>query len=320
MLAATLTLDQPVEDEADERLCEGLHREELAVLDRLRDRFALPLADELGDPRVDDHDLDGRDSPAADARQQPLADHAAKRPGEHGHDLRLLFGREELDETGQGLGRVDRVERREHEMTRLRCLQRHVRGLGVAKLAYQDHVGVLTQDPAERLPEAVGVDSDLALVDDAVLVLVQELDRILDRDDVLRARAVDVVDHGRERRGLPGAGRARHEDEPSRLVREPLHSRREPELVESCDRARDAPECERDGTTLAKAVHSEAREIRGRVCDVELARLVEGISSTWSVGRQRLQDHRQLVVAERREDATQAPGRRPCAGREAVRA
>ena len=53
-----LALDLPVENEANERLGERLHREELPVLDRLVDRLSAPLADELCDARVDDHDLD----------------------------------------------------------------------------------------------------------------------------------------------------------------------------------------------------------------------------------------------------------------------
>ena len=56
----------------------------------------------------------------------------------------------------------------------------------VAHLADQDHVGVLAQDAAHRLGEALGVRADLALVDDRVLVAVQVLDRVLDRDDVPR--------------------------------------------------------------------------------------------------------------------------------------
>ena len=63
-----------------------------------------------------------------------------------------------------------------------------VRGLGVAELADQDHVRVLAQHAAQRLAEARGVETDLALVDDAAAVGVQDLDRVLDRDDVLAPR------------------------------------------------------------------------------------------------------------------------------------
>ena len=64
-------------------------------------------------------------------------------------------------------------------------------GLEVAHLADQHDVGILAQDVLERVLEALGVGADLALVDDAVLVRVQVLDRILDRHDVVVALAVD---------------------------------------------------------------------------------------------------------------------------------
>ena len=47
--------------------------------------------------------------------------------------------------------------------------------------------GILAQHSTERLAEAVGVDADLPLVDDAALVRVEALDRVLDGHDVLRA-------------------------------------------------------------------------------------------------------------------------------------
>jgi hypothetical protein len=54
----------------------------------------------------------------------------------------------------------------------------------------------------------------LALVEQAFLVAVHELDRILDRDDVAGPVPVDVVDQGGERGRLPRAGRPGDEDEP----------------------------------------------------------------------------------------------------------
>ena len=132
----------------------------------------------------------------------------------------FAFG-EELDHAADRLGRIDRVQRREHEVARLGGLQRRLRGLGVAKLADQDHVRVLAQCAPERLHEVGRVESDLALVDDARVVAVQDLDRVLDRDDVLLPRPVDVVDHRGERRRLSGARRARDEHEAAMLLRQP---------------------------------------------------------------------------------------------------
>ena len=92
------------------------------------------------------------------------------------------------------------MQRAEDEMTRLRCGERGGDGLEVAHLADEDHVGVLAQRSLERFGERRRIRSDLALVDDATLVTVQELDRVLDRKDVLRAVAIDLVDQRRERR------------------------------------------------------------------------------------------------------------------------
>ena len=79
--------------------------------------------------------------------------------------------------------------------------------------------GILAQRAPQRLAERLGVEPDLALVDDAVVIRMQDLDRVLDRDDVLLPVAVHVVDHRRERRRLSGAGRAGDEDEAAVLVR-----------------------------------------------------------------------------------------------------
>ena len=149
----------------------------------------------------------------------------------------LLFGREELDHPADRLGRVERVQRREDEVARLGRLQRRLRRLGVAELADQDHVRVLPQRAPQRLAERLGVEPDLALVDDAAAVVVEELDRILDRDDVLPPRAVDVVDDRRERGRLARAGRAGDEHEAALLLGEHGDARRQAELVEVRDRA-----------------------------------------------------------------------------------
>ena len=76
---------------------------------------------------------------------------------------------------------------REDEVAGLGGGQRGRDRLEVAHLAEEDHVGVLAQRAAERVGEARRVLADLALVDDAALVMVQELDRVLDRDDVIGA-------------------------------------------------------------------------------------------------------------------------------------
>ena len=82
-----------------------------------------------------------------------------------------------------------------------RCRDR----LLVAHLAHQDYVGVLAQGGPQTGGEGFDVPADLALVDQAALGFVEELDRILECDDVAIGRAVQVADQGVERalRELP---------------------------------------------------------------------------------------------------------------------
>ena len=67
------------------------------------------------------------------------------------------------------------------------------------QLADEHDIGVFTECGPERQREALRVLVDLALVHEAALVLVDELDRILDCQDVLVALRVDLVDHRGER-------------------------------------------------------------------------------------------------------------------------
>ena len=114
----------------------------------------------------------------------------------HAH-LVLLLGREDVDDAVDRLRRALGVQRREDEVPGLGGGERGRDRLEVAHLADEDHVGVLAQRRAERLGEGRRVGADLALVDDAALVPVQELDRVLDREDVLVPGVVDVVEQRR---------------------------------------------------------------------------------------------------------------------------
>ena len=106
----------------------------------------------------------------------------------HAH-LILLRRREDVDDAVDRARRALGVQRGEDEVAGLGRGQRGRDRLEVAHLAEEDHVRVMPERPAQRRGEADRVLTDLALVDDAALVLVQELDRILDRDDVVGARA-----------------------------------------------------------------------------------------------------------------------------------
>ena len=71
---------------------------------------------------------------------------------------------------------------------------------------------------ARRIASAndVHIDAHFALIDRRLLVIVIELDRVFDRDDVVIDVLVDIVDHRGQRRALARAGRAGDQEQPAR--------------------------------------------------------------------------------------------------------
>src|SRR3984885_10014940 len=104
----------------------------------------------------------------------------------------------------------------EYEVTRLGGGEREPDRFQIAHFADEDDIRVFAQRRAQRFGETQGVAMNLALVHQATLRLVHELDRILDRDDVVGAVVITVIHHAGERGGLAGARRARDEHEAAR--------------------------------------------------------------------------------------------------------
>jgi hypothetical protein len=135
-----------------------------------------------------------------------LADDALEGAGELHPDLLVLVGREQADDPVDGLGGVLGVEGGEDQVAGLGRGQGDRDRLQVAQLPDQDDVGVLAQDVLEGAGERLGVLADLALVDQAALVGVEELDRVLDGHDVVFALPVGQVDHAGQGGRLARAG------------------------------------------------------------------------------------------------------------------
>ena len=133
------------------------------------------------------------------------------------------------------------------------AVERGLHGLDVAHLADEDDVGVLAQHPLQRGVEVGGVGADLALVDDRRLVGVEDLDRVLDRHDVLVLRLVDVVDHRAERRRLARAGRAGDEHQTRARARR------------ACARPAAGPSSSNDGISLCTRRSTRPTEPRWRI-------------------------------------------------------
>ncbi len=152
--------------------------------------------------------LVGRLALGAELAHQALCQHAVQRRGEQ---VRLDA---HVDQARDGAGRVVGVERGEHQVAGERCLHGDLCGLQVADLADHHHVGVLSQDPAQRARER-HLDAGIHLrLPDAVQLV---LDRVLHREDVARL-AVQARERGVERRRLARARGAGDEEDAVRLL------------------------------------------------------------------------------------------------------
>src|SRR5919204_3994625 len=157
-----------------------LHAVRATGLEGRVDLVCLALADQVPDRRRGHQDLGGAHA-ALPVRggEKLLRDDPLQRHGELHADLVLLRGREHVDDAVNGLRCVLRVQGGEHEVAGLRGGQRGGDRLEVAHLAHEDHVRVLAQGGFQAECEGLGVRAQLALVHDAVLVMVEELDRVL---------------------------------------------------------------------------------------------------------------------------------------------
>jgi hypothetical protein len=205
--------------------------------------------------------LGGHHTPLSGAAwQQRLRDDALEHERELRAHLRLLMARKDVDDTIDRFSGGVRVQRGERQVTRLGNRERGLNRFEVAHFADEQHIRIFTQRVLQRVREALGIRADFALVDDAALMPVDELDRIFNGDDVAFALAVDLVDHGRQRRRFSGACGTRDEHEAARLLRHARDDRRQVEIAERLDADRDLTHDHRNAAALLEAVAAETRE------------------------------------------------------------
>src|SRR4030088_339865 len=87
------------------------------------------------------------------------------------------------------------MQSRKGQVARLSDPQSRLDGFQVAHLADQYYVRVLAQGSAEGLGKTLRISVDFALIDDAVLMVMEKLNRVLDSEDVFVAVFVDLVDY-----------------------------------------------------------------------------------------------------------------------------
>ena len=253
---------------------------------------ALGVGDEFLDPRGGDQDLDGgHHALAVGAGEQPLGDHALEDGDQLQPGLLLLVGRIQRDDAVDGLGGVDRVQGRQHQVSGLRGRHGDVGGLEIAHLTDQHDVGVLPQHRPEGLGEGGGIETHLSLVDDALSVTEGILDRVFDGDDVAGPAGVDVVDHGGQRGGLARSGDAGDQDQTALLVGQLQHPFGQVQLLERGHIGRDEPQHHAHVPALLKHVDPITGSILGRVGQVDVPGLLVAVP-------QPVRHHRECELAD----------------------
>ena len=191
-------------------------------------------------------------------RDQLLRNDSLENERELSADLSLLACREGVDYPVYRFeGRVG-MKSRESEMARLRDSQGGRHSLKVAHLTDKDDIGVLPEDMLECGSEIVRIGLDFPLVYDAVLVRVDILDRILDRDHMSVTLLVDLVDQAGESRRFTGTGRAGHQDESLLFLGECADHRWQAEFLEIKDLEGDLPDSEAGNASLLEHVGTES--------------------------------------------------------------
>src|SRR5215217_2886982 len=110
----------------------------------------------------------------------------------------------------------------------------------------------------ESLGKALSILVDLALVNNALLVFVQELNRVLHAHDVLVPCLVDLVDHGGEGGRFAAPRRACDQDESARLLGKALDSLRQSKLADALYLAGNGTESRANSAPLEVDVDPEA--------------------------------------------------------------
>ena len=145
-------------------------------------------------------------------------------------------------------------------------------GLQVTHFTDENGIRVLTQGASDGVSECRNVIVDFTLCDDGVLVIMIELDRVFDGDDMVFLFDVDDVDHGGEGGGLAGTGRPRDKDEATGAEEDVFHGVRQTDLGHRQQVVRDGTHDDtdiasglEDGDTETAAIAEGETEVHGTI-------------------------------------------------------
>ena len=131
----------------------------------------------------------------------------------------------------------------------------------VPHFAHEDDVRIFAEGRPQRIGKGQSMHAQLPLIDQALFRLVDELDRIFDREDMSFERIVQIVDHCSQRGGFSGAGRAGHQDQAFFPVAELPKDRRHAELFQRKNLGRNGPKDGAQPTALDEHIDAEPGDV-----------------------------------------------------------
>src|SRR5581483_9511245 len=105
----------------------------------------------------------------------------------------LFLFAEHSEDAMDGLARVDRVQRRENNVTGFGSGECDLHRFAVANFADENDFGRLAQGRTQTFGKIWEIPAELALIEDATMVRMHVLDRVLQGDDVKLLGAIKVA-------------------------------------------------------------------------------------------------------------------------------
>jgi len=120
------------------------------------------------------------------------------------------------------------------------------------------------------------------MINQAVFALVDEFDRVFDRDDVIAPVLVGIVHHRRQRGGFAGAGRAGHHDQATVEHAELLQHTRQGRIellkvVKGEHLGRNLAKCRANAVFLVIEIGPEPGDVRDLIPEINVADLLKDL-------------------------------------------
>ena len=254
--------------------CDHTH---LAVcLDDALDLERLVVTDEAADGGIAVHDLEhGNTAGFVALGDKPLGNNGLQHHGQLGADLVLLPLGERIHDTVDGGRGADRMQRGKNEVSGLGRGEGDGDRLQVTHLTDEDDVRILTQGRTQSAREGLGVEADLTLIHESLVVMIQILDRVLERQHVAAPRLVDPLNDGSQGRRLAGAGWTGDQDQAGLLRIQVDDGLRQSQGFRLRNRGTHDSQGSRVGTSLLVGIDTKAPDGRNTEREIDLTGCLE---------------------------------------------